>query len=280
MDTATQTGRCDNGTACNATGNICGSGLLPDGGTLNINASQNCCNGKKDVCKVDSSGIPRCFGGCDKLDPSGACADDAMCPTGYTGEEPCCAAEGAQCNFKDECCGGRSCLPNPDGPGLTCQGTTCDPVGTLCQPGSDACCSGLVCRPNSEVTSACLPPLESPDAGTPDGGTDGGDACSANGVACATGGDCCSEICTNGVCGAPAACQPEDGACTSGGDCCQGLQCAPGEGGGMTCQPGATCSAAGQACTAAGGCCSGLICLAGGNACDGSQPCACAVVID
>ena len=32
-----------------------------DGGK--INASQDCCDGMKDVCKLDSSGIPRCFGG-------------------------------------------------------------------------------------------------------------------------------------------------------------------------------------------------------------------------
>ena len=45
------------GTACNPPGNICG-------GSGAVNASQNCCDGKKAVCKPDSNGVYRCFGGC------------------------------------------------------------------------------------------------------------------------------------------------------------------------------------------------------------------------
>lgn len=71
-------GRCDNGQACNGVGNICSRAYLPDGGIRMINAPTNCCNGGPgnglDVCKLDSSGIPRCFGGY-----------SSQCPTGYTG---------------------------------------------------------------------------------------------------------------------------------------------------------------------------------------------------
>ena len=77
--------RCDNGQSCNPVGNICGAPVLLDGGS--INASQNCCDGMRQVCKLDSSGIPRCFGGV-----------TVMCPTGYTGVAPCCIAMGQACH--------------------------------------------------------------------------------------------------------------------------------------------------------------------------------------
>ena len=67
--------------SCNGVGNICGAPVLRDGGS--IHASQNCCNGMKEVCKLDSSGIPRCFGG-----------QSGNCPTGYTGQAGCCIATG------------------------------------------------------------------------------------------------------------------------------------------------------------------------------------------
>ncbi|MBL8952450.1 MAG: hypothetical protein JNK82_16840, partial [Myxococcaceae bacterium] len=111
-------GRCDNGQSCNPVGNICGAPVLPDGGK--INASQNCCDGMKEVCKPDSSGIPRCFGG-----------GSTACPTGYTGEAPCCIAAGDTCQFKDQCCDGLPCVPG-DGGVLRCQGQTCKPAGATC----------------------------------------------------------------------------------------------------------------------------------------------------
>ena len=101
------TGRCDNGQSCNGVGNICGAQVLPDGGS--VNASQNCCDGMKDVCKLDSSGIPRCFGG-----------QSGNCPTGYTGQAPCCIAENQLCQFRDQCCSGSLCLP-ADGGVLRCR---------------------------------------------------------------------------------------------------------------------------------------------------------------
>ena len=124
-------GRCDNGQACNGVGNICGASVLPDGGK--INASQNCCDGPPAAptspyrgCRLDASGIPRCFGGC----PDGVCT--GTCPTGYTGVAPCCIAEGAACQFKDQCCNGAPCVPGGDG-GLACGVTvSCLPVGATC----------------------------------------------------------------------------------------------------------------------------------------------------
>ncbi|HVI75312.1 MAG TPA: hypothetical protein VM683_10060, partial [Anaeromyxobacteraceae bacterium] len=82
---------CTNGQACNPPGNICGA--------LGSNASQNCCDGKKTVCKLDSSGIARCFGGC----PNNNCS--TTCPTGYDGANPqCCIEPGQVCQFSDQCC--------------------------------------------------------------------------------------------------------------------------------------------------------------------------------
>ena len=205
-------GRCDNGQSCNGVGNICGAGTLPDGGAVDINASQNCCDGRKDVCKVDSSGVPRCFGG--GTGPSGAC------PSGYTGEAPCCIASNDTCQFSEQCCDGALCLPAGDGTGrLSCQRPTCDPVGTNCT--TDAtCCAGTKCLPTSELTKACQVPYTPPpptDGGTPptDGGTttpDAGGVCQANGTTCSAGTQCCSSICSGrqvrGARGVPA---PERG---------------------------------------------------------------------
>lgn len=176
--TATAAGLCDHGTACNAAGNICGAPVLPDGGK--INAPQDCCDGHQSVCKLDSSGIPRCFGGA-----------SGSCPTGYTGTAPCCISQGSSCAFKDQCCNGMLCLQNgdagfsclpptgscqaqggactavsdccagftcnvaPGAPGGSCQPSSCPGVGQACAPGS-GCCQGLLCRTSNygDCTSA------------------------------------------------------------------------------------------------------------------------------
>jgi hypothetical protein len=274
-------GRCDNGQSCNGVGNICGAGRLPDGGTTDINASQNCCDGRKEVCKVDSSGVPRCFGG-----------GSTTCPTGYTGTEPCCIADNAVCQFSDQCCNGALCLPS-DTPGvLKCQRPTCSPLGTTCTRGADGgsgCCLGTECLAVDELSSACQvrrPPTGTDggtggtDGGT--GGTDGGTTCRANETSCTSPAQCCSGICTGGVCKAPALCQPQNAACTSGADCCQGLRCEVPNGAVTgTCQLGATCSASGQACSPTQACCSGLACEGqSGAACNGTEPCLCTVIIN
>ncbi len=165
--------RCDNGTACNPVGNICGAKVLPDGGS--INASQNCCNGLKEVCKLDGAGIPRCFGGF-----------SANCPTGYTGQSPCCISAGQACQFKDQCCNGTPCVPGADG-GLSCASTTCQPLEGRCTNSAD-CCSGAGC-----LNGACAPAT-----------------CGAAGQTCSPTAGCCTGL----------ACLDGDfGGCTGPGPC-------------------------------------------------------------
>ncbi|HEY1089219.1 MAG TPA: hypothetical protein VGE37_16050, partial [Archangium sp.] len=268
-------GRCDNGQSCNGVGNICGAAKLPDGGEIMINASQNCCNGMKDVCKLDMSGIPRCFGGIGQ-----------NCPTGYTGDAPCCIAEGNVCQFRDQCCNDALCLPG-DGGVLRCQGNTCTPLGGTCANDA-ACCGGSfciagVCRPFTEVSDAGTPT----DGGmtTPDGGmtpVDAGMLCRANGMGCQFSADCCSQICTNGVCSPPVACQGIGQICTATGDCCSGSTCVISAGAEFgTCQA-AQCVGSGQSCSLGGtSCCSGLSCLNSQlQTCGASGACTCTVPIN
>jgi hypothetical protein len=245
--------RCDNGQSCNPVGNICGATVLPDGGK--INAPQSCCDGQKDVCKLDSSGIPRCFGG-----------RTGECPSGYTGTAPCCIAEGQTCQFRDQCCNGLPCLPKTDGgEGYACQGNSCLPLGADCGSGG-TCCAGTVCQ-GGEFGSSCQTPT------TPVG------TCKANGTSCTTSGSCCSGQCIDGSCAVPRECQPQAGACTTSADCCTGLQCNL-NGGVGTCGA-ASCSSSGQTCSTAVPCCSGLQCLNGTyNPCTEGQSCQCVVVLN
>lgn len=279
-------GRCDNGQSCNPVGNICGAPVLPSGG--GINASQNCCEGKKEVCKLDSSGIPRCFGGC----PNDICPAD--CPTGYDPMNPnCCITSGGTCQFRDQCCNFAPCVPNPSGgfvcgaaPDCAVVGAPCNPAG---DPGSEPCCPGTECLASGGGGFACRAPAPSADAGLGDGDGgpfDGGPlpdaapACSANGAPCSSGGDCCSGICTTGSCRAPSACQPELSPCSASADCCGGLSCdIPGGATSGTCRPGATCGNIGQACTLEQSCCAPLACnrLGGPSACDGTTACVCVI---
>ena len=248
-------GRCDNGNACNGVGNICGSPHLldggvatyPDGGVIHVNASEDCCDGHKQVCRVDTSGVPRCFGG-----------GSATCPAGYTGQAPCCIQTNQSCQFSDQCCDGARCLPG-DG-GFYCTLANCLGVGTTCTPGpSSNCCNGTSClRTNNELTSyACQVSIGGSDAGA----ADAGGTCAANGSACDAGTGCCSQICNAGSCQAPAVCQPLSGTCTSTADCCSGLSCSvPGGSTTGTCQP-SNCPGVGQACSTSTTCCTGLFCV-------------------
>ncbi len=286
-------GRCDNGQSCNPVGNICGAPVLPGGGS--INASQNCCDGKKEVCKLDSSGIPRCFGGC----PGGNCSP--TCPSGYDPDvTECCIAEGEACQFRDQCCNRAPCVPGPTGSLVCGAPPQCLVLGATCTPpadaGTDPCCSGTVCRQTAQVgTFACQQDFGPPDPGGPgadagfddagrpiDAGVpvDAGPQCAANGGHCSVGGDCCSGICSAGRCETPQVCQPGGSVCTASGDCCQGLSCelTPGSTTGL-CVSGSVCANVGQACGPSNDCCSGLSCstLGGSSACDGTTACACTV---
>lgn len=288
-------GRCDNGQSCNGVGNICGAPVLPGGGS--INASQNCCDGKKEVCKLDSSGIPRCFGGC----PNDVCPQD--CPTGYDPDDPnCCIATGDTCQFRDQCCGSAPCVPGPNGALVCAPPVQCLVVGSECSRQADAgtatCCSGTECLATAQSgVFACqnprpdggLDPAGGRDAGVdggpigPDGGAVGQDAapqCLPNTSVCSRGTECCSGICTGGRCVAPTACQPQGAGCTASGDCCAGLACsvAPGSTTG-TCEPGASCGNIGQTCSQNQPCCTSLVCAQSGTltACDGTTACSCTI---
>ncbi|HET6984625.1 MAG TPA: hypothetical protein VFI53_20945 [Myxococcaceae bacterium] len=268
-------GLCDNGQSCNPTGNICGAPVLPDGG--HINASQNCCNdfsAGKDVCKLDSSGIPRCFGGA-----------SAQCPTGYTGQPGCCIAAGNECQFKDQCCGGSPCVPGQDGKLRCATASSCKTAGTTCDPQANDCCSGTTCGRTDTGYACQTPPAGGTDAGTPDAGTPDAGVCNANGATCSTNTDCCSDRCIgdpgNRTCQAPLACQPQGSTCTSTADCCTGYSCSIPNGSTTgTCQT-STCTGAGQACTVNDQCCTGLSCLDSTNYyCSGTGDCTCRALLN
>jgi hypothetical protein len=249
------TSRCDNGNACNGVGTICGHPLapdggparLPDGGVFTVNTNSNCCDGKGSVCKVDSSGVPRCFGGCS---PSDVCSPG--CPLGYTGQSPCCITAGANCQLSGQCCDGKLCLPT-DG-GFACSAPTCKAVGASCTVGSTDCCPGTSCLLAAGGSYVCQPQ---------GGQSDGGPQCAANGGSCSSGTDCCSGICNGNVCQAPATCQPQTYQCTSTADCCSGLVCnIPGGSTVGTCQPNSVgCQGAGQPCSTTRTCCTGSTCV-------------------
>jgi hypothetical protein len=264
-------GRCDNGQSCNPAGNICGAPHLldggvatyPDGGVITINASQDCCDGKKAVCRIDTgSGVPRCFGG-----------GSTACPAGYTGQSGCCIDSNQACQFSGQCCNDALCLPG-DG-GFYCTTPNCSPVGATCTPSASNCCNGTQCLRTSELAGyACQNP---PSGGGTDGGSTDAGTCAANGSACAAGVDCCSQICSGGVCQAPVVCQPLAGVCTSSADCCSGLGCSVPSGSTTgTCQP-ASCGAISQPCSTRAACCTGLNCLnASATTCTSADPyCTC-----
>lgn len=298
-------GRCANPTGCQPIGNCCGA--------YGANCRQACCNGQKAVCKLDSQGLSRCFGGC----PNDVCPAD--CPEGYDGLDPkCCIEAGAECQFRDQCCDLTPCLPDDTGK-MVCKEQTCVAAGEACTPGTSTCCNGLSCEPNGEIGYSCRVPGQLPDAGHPlpsDGGTlptgDAGPTCKSNGATCATAGDCCSNACIAGTCGAcktdgqtcaalgdccsglcsagvcvpPTTCVSQGGACSGTAECCAGTVCdiSAGQPTG-TCNPGATCSAAGQACSATQACCNAgtvLRCETATNAlCTATDvKCACHLIIN
>ena len=158
-------GRCDNGQACNGVGNICGAATLPDGGILQINASQDCCDGKKTVCKLDSSGVgsscdagsSECCNGTECLRTGGgefgvsyACQ---VPPPPYDAGVPdgggACLANGTSCDAGVSCCS-QICAS-----GACRAPAVCQPLNGVCTATAD-CCSGLSCSvPSGSTTGTC-----------------------------------------------------------------------------------------------------------------------------
>ncbi|MGC4115393.1 MAG: hypothetical protein QM765_12475 [Myxococcales bacterium] len=280
-------GRCANPQACQPIGNCCGK--------FGSNCRQACCDGQKEVCKLDSQGLSRCFGGC----PNDVCPAD--CPDGYDGNDPkCCIAAGQECQFRDQCCDLTPCLPDDTGK-TVCKAQTCVAAGASCTPGTDTCCNGLSCEPSGEIGYSCRLPGAPVDAGVPvprddagqplpsDGGSatsgDAGPTCKGNGATCSAGGECCSNTCVLGeISGTCQSCKSDTQSCTAGSECCSGL-CQAG-----TCVPPTTCVSQGGVCSGTAECCAGTVCdisagqptglcnpgatcSAAGQACSATQPC-------
>ncbi len=166
-------GVCRNPMGCQPHGNICGG----PSGQCGVNERAACCDcpgDPKKCCKRDTVGIYRCFGG-----------GSAQCPTGYTGQSPCCITYGERCTFAAECCNAVPCVPDGQGV-LRClrpsdAGVACVPDGGRCTTTGD-CCTGLACNiVPGDTTGTCgrpPPPPETPpaDAGAPPDGDPGTDA--------------------------------------------------------------------------------------------------------
>jgi hypothetical protein len=160
-------GACRNPTGCQVRGNICGG----PSGQCGVNERAACCDcpgDPKKCCKADSVGIYRCFGGGSK-----------DCPTGYTGQAPCCVSYGERCAFSAECCSGVPCVPDGQGV-LRCLtppdgGPACVANAGRCTSTGD-CCVGLLCNiVPGQATGTCgapPPPAPPPPPPGPDGGAD------------------------------------------------------------------------------------------------------------
>jgi hypothetical protein len=187
-------------------GQSCGSACVPEGdvchfkniGGCSVNAIRNdCCNatGNKGQCKLDSLGIPRCYGLTACVMAPGACASSA------------------------DCCGGVPCLPDSNG-SLHCGTASCVPQNGVCTTTAD-CCTGFQCVvPPGSLKGSCIVPFMPPP---PDGGMPPDMAgnpppmCALFGQAC--GGASNTPCCTNeGTCLGPypasMACQPGETDCT------------------------------------------------------------------
>jgi hypothetical protein len=183
------------------TGQSCGNSCVPEGdvchfkgnGGCSSNAIRNdCCAapGNSGVCKLDSLGIPRCYGIGMCVMPGGACASSA------------------------DCCNNLPCVPDMTGH-LHC-GAMCSQLNQVCTTTAD-CCTGLQCVvPPGTLQGTCqnpnFPPPP-PDGGFPDlAGADlAGQPppdlsqppppmCALFGQSCSTTTPCCTN---NGTCLSP-----------------------------------------------------------------------------
>jgi hypothetical protein len=174
-------GICRNPMSCNPEGNVCHFLNYACGSS---SARNDCCGavGNSGVCKLDSLGVPRCYG---------------------LGDQ--CRMPGQSCAYSGDCCNNVPCVPNAQGQ-LTCAqpgpdgGPACIPSGGNCTTTAD-CCVGTTCViPVGSDSGKCEtvgpPPA---DGGIPsaDGGSDGGappPVCAQFGQACSSSQPCCSLL--------------------------------------------------------------------------------------
>jgi hypothetical protein len=101
-----------------------------------------------------------------------------------------------------------------------------DEAGAACTTDRD-CATGLICRDRT-----CGSPR--PDAGLDDASPafDSTAACTSDGVFCNQPTECCSNLCTNNVCGAvpggTQTCRQQLETCLTPSDCCSPFQCSKG----------------------------------------------------
>lgn len=199
-----QIGACSNPVSSNCPmGQNCGNSCVPEGdichfkgnGGCSSNSTRNdCCAapGNSGVCKLDSLGVPRCYGLGMCVMPGGACASSA------------------------DCCMNAPCVPDATGH-LHC-GAMCVMANGTCTTTAD-CCTGLQCVvPPGSLQGTCTTPTN-PNP-TPDGGAPpdllGAPACALYGQACSTTTPCCANegSCLRPYANGSTACTAGDTDCT------------------------------------------------------------------
>jgi hypothetical protein len=135
----------------------------------------------------------------------------------------------------DACVSDRQCTTGK------CQGGLCARKCGLplqrCHPYYEPCCGGG-CGPENSLSQTC--------AAVP--------SCFPLYAPCASAADCCSKVCTGGLCRHAGACSPDAAACVGNDECCSAL-CARGYKGPIKC---VACLATGYNCTRSADCCSKL----------------------
>lgn len=145
--------RCENPPGCVDPGEMCAAG--------GSGASNNCCVAKSRGCTPTGLGVSRC-NDCDLSDPA------------------CCLDVGEECEFSEQCCNGKPCIPDMNG--IPRCASNCASEGALCTAHGD-CCLGLMCYESVCVTNTL--------------------GCTPIGQTCTADTECCSDVCLGGICNQP-----------------------------------------------------------------------------
>lgn len=188
-------GTCHKPTGCNPEGAVCHytGPILACG-----NSRNDCCGAPgsagSGVCKLDTEGIPRCYGLTSCVMAGGFCADSA------------------------DCCNSAACVPDASG-ALKCGASSCSPTGGACTVAGDCCVAGNTCVVAAgSVQGVCTAPTPPPpvDGGATDGGTpsDMG-LCALYGQGCSVGGTpCCNGVPCSQAGGLGTSCRAGDTGCS------------------------------------------------------------------